>query len=114
MSILKQGCFILFFSCLVIPVSAETIAIIGTGDVGRALGPAFAAQGHTIVYGSRDPSRRGIAGLLEKTGADASAESQAEAAAAADVVVLAVPGMLAVDIAKNLGDQSDGTIVDDL
>ena len=29
-------------------VSAETIAIIGTGDVASALGPEFASQGHTI------------------------------------------------------------------
>jgi predicted dinucleotide-binding enzyme len=34
---------------------AETIAVIGTGNVARALGPAFAGLGHTIVYGSRDP-----------------------------------------------------------
>ena len=92
--------------------SAETIAIIGTGDVGRALGPEFAAQGHTIIYGSRDPSRRGLASLIEKTGPDASAETQAAAAAAADIVVLAVPGMLAADIAKSLGDLSDKIIID--
>jgi len=33
---------------------ADTITIIGTGDVAKALGPEFAAQGHTIVYGSRE------------------------------------------------------------
>ena len=35
--------------------TAETIAIIGTGNVASALGPGFAAHGHTIVYGSRKP-----------------------------------------------------------
>jgi len=40
------------------PLYADTIAVIGTGDVAGALGPEFAGQGHTIVYGSRDPSRR--------------------------------------------------------
>ena len=92
--------------------SAETIAIIGTGDVGRALGPEFAAQGHTIVYGSRDPSRRGLASLIEKTGPGTTARTQAEAAAEADIVVLAVPGMLAGDITKNLGDLSGKIIID--
>ena len=92
--------------------SAETIAIIGTGDVGRALGPEFAAQGHTIIYGSRDPSRRGLTSLVEKTGPDASAKTQAEAAAAADIVVLAVPGMLAGEITRNLGDLSGKIIID--
>ena len=92
--------------------SAETIAIIGTGDVGRALGPEFAAQGHTIIYGSRDPSRRGLASLIEKTGPNAVAKTQAEAAADADIVVLAVPGMLAGEIAKSLGDLSGKIIID--
>ena len=41
--------------------NADTIAIIGTGQVAGALGPEFAAQGHTIVYGSRDPSRSDVA-----------------------------------------------------
>ena len=31
--------------------SADTIAVIGTGDVGHALGVSFAKQGHTIGYG---------------------------------------------------------------
>ena len=92
--------------------SAETIAIIGTGKVGRALGPEFAAQGHTIIYGSRDPSQRTLASLIEKTGPDASATTQPEAAAAADIVVLAVPGMLAADITRSLGDLSDKIIID--
>jgi len=112
MKILKTlGCTVCLW-CIAVPAAAETIAIIGTGDVGRALGPAFAAQGHTIVYGSRDPSRRGLAGLIEKTGPDASAKTQAAAAADADVIVLAVPGMLAGDIARNLGDLSGKIIID--
>ena len=37
------------------PARAETIAVIGTGNVGGALGPEFAALGHTIIYGSREP-----------------------------------------------------------
>jgi len=36
-----------------LPAFADTIAVIGTGNVAGALGPEFAAQGHTIVYGSR-------------------------------------------------------------
>ena len=92
--------------------AAETIAIIGTGDVGRALGPAFAEQGHTIVYGSRNPSRNAVASLIEKIGQGASATTQAEAAAGADIVVLAVPGMLAGEIAKSLGDLSGKIIID--
>lgn len=94
------------------PALAETIAVIGTGDVGRALGTQFAKQGHTIVYGSRDPARRGVESLLEMTGPEASATTQAAAAAEADIVVLAVPGMLVPEIARALGDLSGKIVID--
>jgi len=32
------------------------IAIIGTGNVGKALGPAFQRAGHAVAYGVRDPA----------------------------------------------------------
>ena len=57
--------------------SAEVIAIVGTGEVGSALGPEFAAQGHEIVYGSRDPDRDSVRELVARTGASASATGQA-------------------------------------
>ena len=44
---------------IVSPGLANTIAIIGTGNVAQALGPEFAALGHQIVYGSRNPDRFG-------------------------------------------------------
>ena len=33
----------------------ETVAVIGTGDMGDSLGPRFARLGYRVVYGSRDP-----------------------------------------------------------
>jgi NADPH-dependent F420 reductase len=94
------------------PAVADTIAIIGTGDVGGALGPEFAAQGHTIVYGSRDPQRDKVTKLVEKTGELASATTPADAAAEADIVVLAVPGLMVEEITKSLGDLSGKIIID--
>ncbi|MEM7431461.1 MAG: NAD(P)-binding domain-containing protein [Pseudomonadota bacterium] len=91
---------------------AETIAVIGTGEVGKALGPEFAAQGHTIVYGSRDPDRADIKVLIAKTGDEASAMLPAEAVEHADIVVLAVPGMLVSEIVLGLGDLSEKIIID--
>jgi predicted dinucleotide-binding enzyme len=92
------------------PAFADTIAVIGTGDVGGALGPEFAAQGHTIIYGSRDPGRNKVSELVERTGELASATTPAEAAAQADIVVLAVPGLLVEEITKSLGDLSGKTL----
>ena len=94
------------------PAFADTIAIIGTGDVGSALGPEFAAQGHTIVYGSREPQRGKVTKLVEETGELASATTPAEAAAQADIVVLAVPGLMVEEITKGLGDLSGKIIID--
>jgi predicted dinucleotide-binding enzyme len=91
---------------------AETIAIIGTGDVANALGPRFAEQGFTIVYGSRDPSRDSVGELVARSGGDASATDPVAAAEAGDIVVLAVPGLLVEEIVSGLGDL-DGKIVVD-
>jgi len=93
-------------------VSAETIAIIGTGNVAEALGPAFAAQGHRIVYGSRNPGSSKTQRLVEETGEDASATSPTAAVEDADIVVLAVPGMMVADITRSLGDLSNKIIID--
>jgi NADPH-dependent F420 reductase len=94
------------------PALADTIAMIGTGDVGSALGKAFAAQGHTIIYGSREPDRKRVEELVAETGNGASATTQFAAAAQADIVVLAVPGLLVEEITKSLGDLSDKIIID--
>ena len=94
------------------PVFADTIAVIGTGDVGAALGPEFAEQGHTVVYGSREPVRSKVIELVERTGELASATTPAAAAAEADIVVLAVPGLLVEEITKSLGDLSGKIIID--
>src|SRR5688572_33008147 len=83
---------------------AAKIAVIGTGNVGSALGPEFAALGHTIVYGSRTPTEKDVQDLVAKTGHGATATTQPEALKGADIVEPAVPGPLAVHITKRLGD----------
>jgi predicted dinucleotide-binding enzyme len=91
---------------------ADTIAIIGTGEVANAVGPLFAAQGHTIVYGSRDPGRDDVRELVARTGAGASATMPAEAAADADIVVVAVPWDVVETVVRSLGDLSGKIVLD--
>ena len=93
-------------------VMADTIAIIGTGNVAGALGPEFAAQGHDIVYGSRNPDREEVQSLVERTGGNASATDQAGAVAGADIVVLAVPGGVAEEVVRGLGPLSGKILLD--
>ena len=104
--------FIALSFILSAPVFADTIAIIGTGNVGAALGTEFAQQGHTIVYGSRSPLGLKALDLVGKTKGDAKTAIPAEAAADADIVVLAVPGMVVEDVVKGLGDLSGKIIID--
>jgi predicted dinucleotide-binding enzyme len=91
---------------------AETIAVIGTGRVGSALGPRFAEIGYTVVYGSRTPEADRVQRLVARTGDDASAASQREAAQAAELIMLAVPWDATEQVIKNLGDL-DGKIIMD-
>ncbi|HVY65366.1 MAG TPA: NAD(P)-binding domain-containing protein [Gammaproteobacteria bacterium] len=92
--------------------SAAKIAVIGSGNVATALGPGFAAQGHTIVYGSRNPNEQKVKDLVAKTGHGATATTQNEAVKGADIVVLAVPGTAAEQVVKSLGDLSGKIILD--
>jgi 8-hydroxy-5-deazaflavin:NADPH oxidoreductase len=92
--------------------SAETVAMIGTGNVGAALGRRFAGNGHKIFYGSRDPADAGVRELVAATGNGAVALSQAEAAAQADIVVLAIPWTAAEDVVRSLPNLRGKIIVD--
>jgi hypothetical protein len=94
------------------PAWAARIAVIGTGDVAAALGPEFAALGHTIVYGSRDPARQEVTDLVARTGNGASAAAQRDAVRNAEIVVLAVPGNVAEQVTRALGDLSGKIILD--
>ena len=95
-----------------ITATAETIAVIGTGSVGGALGPRFAEIGYTVVYGSRTPDREDVQALAAATSADASATTQSEAAQMADIVLLAIPWSVAEDVLASLGDLSGKIIID--
>jgi predicted dinucleotide-binding enzyme len=94
------------------PALPDTIAVIGTGNVGMALGTELAQQGHSIVYGSRKPLGLKALDLAKKTEGDASTATPADAAASASIVVLAVPGMVVEDVVKRLGNLAGKIIID--
>lgn len=91
---------------------AETIAVIGTGNVGTALGTRFAELGHEIIYGSREPSRADVQALVGRTSGNASAMPPADAARGADIVVVAVNFSDVEAAVKSLGDLSGKIILD--
>jgi 8-hydroxy-5-deazaflavin:NADPH oxidoreductase len=87
------------------------ISIIGAGNVGGSLGRTFAKAGLAVRFGVRPETD--TKALLEACGKDASASDPAEAAAWGDVVFLAVPGSVALEVARSLADKLAGKIVVD-
>jgi predicted dinucleotide-binding enzyme len=87
----------------------ETIAIIGTGNVGSTLGKRWGALGHTIIYGSRNPSSDKTRALVNDSGKSARAVAQKDAGKEADIVVLATPPAAGLDLAPLF----DGKIIVD-
>ena len=90
----------------------ETVAVIGTGRVGSALGPRFAGLGHTVIYGSREPASERVAMLVQRTGPGTRAAKPGEAAAAAQIVVLAVPWSATRQTLDELGGLAGKIVID--
>ena len=86
------------------------IAIIGTGNVGRALARGWARAGHGIIIGTRNPGEPGVANLARQIRAETAAPSVA--AAAGEVVTLALPWSIAEAAVKALGELSGKIVID--
>lgn len=65
------------------------IGILGSGDVGQALGLGFARLGHRVKIGSREPRSEKLLGWLAKADKYATTGSFEETARFADIAVLA-------------------------
>jgi predicted dinucleotide-binding enzyme len=68
------------------------IGILGTGDVGKALGKGFLTLGHEVKMGGREANNEKAAAWVKDSGARASAGTFADAAAFGELVVLATLG----------------------
>ncbi len=88
------------------------IAIIGTGNVGGNLGATLSKAGFPVHFGVKDTSKD-TKELLARCASDAHVETVEAAANWGEVVVLAVPANVAVDVAKSLAKLLDGKIVVD-
>jgi len=87
-----------------------SIAIIGAGNVGMALSRAFTQSGETVVLGVPEPAK--YAGEVAALGGQASVTTTAEAIAASDVVILAVPYAALPAIALGVPDWQGKILVD--
>jgi NADPH-dependent F420 reductase len=89
------------------------IGIVGTGRVASSLGKAWAAAGHHVTFGSRSPDKAAAAARAAG-GENGNAEggTYAQAIAAGQVVVLAVPYTSVREILENQGDLAGKVLVD--
>jgi predicted dinucleotide-binding enzyme len=88
------------------------IAIIGTGRVGSVLGRKFAAAGHSIRYGSRDPESSRVKELLSGHPGDVSVTKANESIRDAGVVIYAAPYDNAEGILRSLPDLQSAVLID--
>ena len=98
------------------PIQGKTIAVLGgTGPQGRGLARRFAAGGLEVVIGSRSAERAesAAATLAETVGGEVRGADNAAAAAAGDVVVVAVPWDGHQELLEELKDVLAGKVVVD-
>ena len=98
------------------PIQGKTIAVLGgTGPQGRGLARRFAAGGLEVVIGSRSAERAesAAASLAEAVGGTVRGADNAAAAAAGDVVVIAVPWDGHRELLEELKDALAGKVVVD-
>lgn len=88
------------------------IGMIGSGNVGAALGKGWAKKGHSVVFGVRDPQSEKLKPLLKQAGPNARAASVQEAASFGDVVVFATPWPAAQDAIRSAGDLKGKVVFD--
>jgi len=81
------------------------VGILGTGDVGKAVGRGFLALGHSVLMGARDAANPKAAAWAKESGPQASAGTFAQAARSGEVVVLATLGSVTEEILKGVGPE---------
>jgi 8-hydroxy-5-deazaflavin:NADPH oxidoreductase len=89
------------------------IAVLGTGNIGGTLGRKWAAQGHELIFGTREPQTVRVQALLAEIGNGATAVSVPDALSHAGVVLFAIPGRVMAETVRQLGDRLNGKILID-
>jgi len=86
------------------------IAVIGGGGVGETLAKAWSRRGHTVSFGVRDPGSEKSKKLATSSGI--AVKSNGDAAAAAQVVVLATPWQATREAVQSCGDLAGKIVID--
>lgn len=87
-----------------------TIAVLGSGNVARALAGTLRDAGHQVVVGSRDPHRSATGWA----GSGVGVTDLRDAAGSAEVVFNATPGQASVELLTGLAAQLSGKVLVDI
>lgn len=89
----------------------KKIGILGSGLVAQTLGAGFIKYGYEVMLGSREPSK--LKDWQQSTGGKAKLGTFQESAAYGELIVFAVKGTAAKEIAKSCREQLSGkTVID--
>jgi predicted dinucleotide-binding enzyme len=88
------------------------ITVIGTGNVGGALATKWSEAGHEILLGVKD--RENFKGKALLNNRNTTAHKVKEAVALSEVILIATPAYVAVEVAKSLGDTTGKVIIDSM
>jgi predicted dinucleotide-binding enzyme len=88
------------------------IGIIGSGNVGGALGSRWAKVGHEVLFGTRDTQGSEIQQLVARASGKTSAATLADAAHEGEVLLLATPWPATQQIVTGLGDLNGKILID--
>jgi predicted dinucleotide-binding enzyme len=87
------------------------VAIIGAGNVGKALTASFTRAGHDVTVAAAHPDH--AKAVADELGASA-ASSNADAVSDAELVILAIPATALESVAGEIGDELAGKVVVDV
>jgi len=88
------------------------IGIIGSGNVGGALGGRWAKLGHEVVFGTRNPHGSDVQQLAAKASSKTSVAALADAAREGDVLLLSTPWPATQQIIAGLGNLNGKILID--
>ena len=103
---------LVFCVSLAAAAEKETIAIIGTGDLGDSFGIRLAELGYPVIYGSRTPQSERVKAVVERTAHGATATTQLAAAEQSDIVILPINWPAMESAVSGLGSLSGKIVID--
>lgn len=86
------------------------IGIIGSGNMGGALGKIWAAKGHDVIFSfSQDPAK--LEALAQAAGPNASVGTPRQAAEESDVVLVSVWPPVLAQVMESAGSLAGKTVI---